>query len=154
MDNNSEITRLTNEIKYLKQSITWYQNTYEKRSFAGLIKDRILKRTKIGSWLSNWSNGYHKIKRRDRKTWVKQNILCTIVNYNYNENSLQLRKDLSNYSTPSFSIRDLKIPARNSCAWVTYIIPGCSTQHTDVRKRKIMTMCCLSARMSSLRQVK
>jgi glycosyltransferase involved in cell wall biosynthesis len=92
-----EITEANNEIKSLRKAITWYQDTYEKRTVVAIIKDRIVQRLKNINTFANRLKGYHKIKKSKLKSEFQNNILCSIVNYNDTDNALKLRTDLSRY---------------------------------------------------------
>ncbi len=92
-----KVFSLDNELKSLQKAITWYQDTYEKRSLAGIAKDRIIKRAASIKQVAHWIHGYHKIKKSKRSSQLGKKILCSVVNYNCTENALKLRKHLSRY---------------------------------------------------------
>jgi hypothetical protein len=81
-----EIVVLIQEKEKLLTSLKWYQDTFENRKLAGIIKDRVLSKTN-----SLPSAG------KEEKLYEFDNILCTIVNHKFNENARKLRDTFSKY---------------------------------------------------------
>lgn len=50
MTGHDKIKSLIRELNDLEQSLAWYQRTYEYRSLAGVLRDRLGKRSKNGKW--------------------------------------------------------------------------------------------------------
>ena len=101
------ILNLNKENNKLQDAIGWYKRTYENRKLIGIIKDRIIQNKpslsinfnkKLNLIRASKLNKYKtKIKPAKIKNEVSKRILCTIVNYNFNENALKLRNTLSKY---------------------------------------------------------
>jgi GT2 family glycosyltransferase len=88
-----EIDRSTKKIKEkneetskLWDAIAWYKETYETRKLHGIAKDRVLKN------LAGFTSFV-----KAKKKYAFDNIVCTIVNYNCNENAHKLRQNISKF---------------------------------------------------------
>lgn len=92
-----ELNRLENEIKQLNHSLEWYKNTYERRRLSGIIKDRFLQHKLVSKYYSKLAKliSTKKIKQAHNRSFLSENVLCCIVNYNMNENALKIRTVVS-----------------------------------------------------------
>ncbi|OFY85781.1 MAG: hypothetical protein A3F72_21645 [Bacteroidetes bacterium RIFCSPLOWO2_12_FULL_35_15] len=102
-----KINKLEQKLEVKEEEIAWYRRTFLDRKLTGIIKDRILKievpRVDIYKPLKKTVPLFRKFFEREKvvnakiKTEAGKKIMCSIVNYNCNENALKLRSSLSKY---------------------------------------------------------
>jgi GT2 family glycosyltransferase len=108
-----EIARLHTEIQGMKSAIAWYQSTYEKRSLAGIIKDRLLKPARKQKQVNyrkddSLEGKIHRyvignpltVKTND----VTEPVSIIMLSYNRIEDTVRAVKNIYAYTTSPFEL--------------------------------------------------
>ncbi|RYY62884.1 MAG: hypothetical protein EOO05_01135 [Chitinophagaceae bacterium] len=99
LERDHTIRKLESEIMNLREQLLWYKRTYEERSLAGIILDRIRNGKTRKTRARGPSTMIDPSKVDVNTASGKRTIgtLCVIVNHNYYENSIRLTQTAGQY---------------------------------------------------------
>ncbi len=124
-----ERTKFLEELSGLRKSIEWYKQTYEERSLAGIIYDRISK--KYGKYIHQ-----PKIKINKTHSLLSGKILCIIANHNYSNNASSLHQLFSNYYDSAIIDSGSDSPPKKSLKLENIYYSGLLNQAYSIAKYK------------------
>ena len=101
-ENEELIRKLQSELTELRGQLLWYKRTYEERSLAGIVYDRLRNRRGKGKPVINRMPAARRrvdvsVNPSAGRSTGNRDLLCVIVNHNYHDNSITLAQTLGQY---------------------------------------------------------
>jgi hypothetical protein len=125
-DFEKERAKFLEEISGLRKSVEWYKQTYEERSLAGIVYDRIYKKF----------THHPKIKINKTHSLLSGKILCIIANHNYSKNASSLHQLFLNYYDCAILDSGSDSPPKNSLKFENIYYSGLLNQAYSIAKEE------------------
>jgi len=126
---DEEKTKLLLEINRLKEALEWYKKTYEERSLAGIIYD------KLSQKFENIKNS-DTVKIKKTSSLFTGKILCIVANHNYNKNATYLKEALSKYYDTLILDSGSDTPPKNSLKLKNIYYSGLLNKAYEIAKNR------------------